>query len=351
MKKENGLTTRVNSFSTVSMFSGCGGLDLGVIGGFEYKNKKYSKNPFEIIKAYDFNPHCVETYKNNIGDHIELADLSSKDPFEIPKADILMGGFPCQDFSSCGPKKGLNSERGRLYQALIRYMNAHSPMIVIGENVPHLEKIDKGNAIKQIVSELSEAGPGYNFQVWKLYGPDYGLPQTRTRLFFIGTRADLPFAPEIPKPTHTDGFYNSIDWAINDLVKIKDDRVPNQSQYFKASIAKRGNGQGDEKNQKGLPSYTVRANAKSRVHFHYSLDRRLTVRECARLQTFPDDFIFTHSATSNIMQIGNAVPPILGHVVAKSIATYLRENDLLPGQNLKKKNIKTTLNRAYEAVL
>jgi DNA (cytosine-5)-methyltransferase 1 len=100
--------------------------------------------------------------------------------------------------------------------------------------------------------------------------------------------------------------------------------VPNQSQYFKASKAKKGNGQGDEKSKTGTPSYTIRANAKSRVQFHYYLDRRLTIRECARLQTFPDNFILPHSATTNIMQIGNAVPPMLAHKVALSISNFLQ---------------------------
>ena len=107
------------------------------------------------------------------------------------------------------------------------------------------------------------------------------------------------------------------------MEKIADETIPNQSQYFKASKAKKGNGQGDEVSLPDQPSYTIRANAKSRVQFHYALSRRLTVRECARLQTFPDSFFFPHSATTNVMQIGNAVPPMLGHRVASNIADWL----------------------------
>jgi len=313
------------SISVISFFSGCGGLDLGFRGGFSFKGKKYPKMPFNILKAYDYDEKCVVTYKKNIGDHIEQYDLSKIAPEDMPYADVVIGGFPCQDFSSCGPKRGLSSQRGRLYQALIKYMRHHKPKIVVGENVPHLLRINGGSAIKRILEELREED--YRFsEPWNLFAPAYGVPQRRRRIFLVGVRNDLTGAPEIPTETHASGFYPSIDWAIRDLESMTGDDMPNQGQYFAASRAKNGNGQGDETSMAGLPAYTVRANAKSRVQFHYKLDRRLTVRECARLQTFPDDFEFAHSATANIMQIGNAVPPVLGHVVAKSILDFLRKN-------------------------
>ena len=166
-------------------------------------------------------------------------------------------------------------------------------------------------------------------EVWKLFAPDYGVPQNRTRLIIVGVRKDLlRFGfPEAPVKTLTPENYHTTRWAIEDLEEVVDESVPNQSQYFKASRARRGNGQGDETSPADLPSYTIRANAKSRVQFHYRLDRRLTVRECARIQTFPDSFVFPHSATTNIMEIGNAVPPILGNLVARSIQKFMRKID------------------------
>jgi DNA (cytosine-5)-methyltransferase 1 len=158
-----------------------------------------------------------------------------------------------------------------------------------------------------------------------MFAPDFGVPQRRTRLFFICVRDDIQKLhgfPAMPKPKFV-GKHRSVEWAIGDLVGVTDDSVPNQSQYFGASRAKKGNGQGDESNKKDLPAYTIRANPKSRVQFHYSLDRRLTVRECARIQTFPDDFKFIHAKTASVSQIGNAVPPMLAYIVAKSIADYL----------------------------
>jgi DNA (cytosine-5)-methyltransferase 1 len=202
--------------------------------------------------------------------------------------------------------------------------HAH-PRIVVAENVPHLAKIGKGSVIDKIVADLETAGPGYRFEVWNLFAPKYGVPQNRTRLFFVGVRSDIQEHPVKPDPTHD--AYRTIDWAIGDLEQILDETVPNQSQYFNASKAKKGNGQGDEVSRAGTPAYTVRANAKSRVQFHYGASRRLTVRECARLQTFPDTFVFPHSATTNVMQVGNAVPPLLATQVAQSIATFLNHVD------------------------
>ena len=313
------------SYSVVSYFCGCGGLDLGFRGGFKYHNEDYRKLPFNILKAYDNEPRCIETYNNYFGhDCAEVKDLSSAKPNEMPKADILIGGFPCQEFSSCGPLGGLESERGRLYQTMIAYMNEHKPRMVIGENVINLERMEKGAVLQTIKNDLSNAG--YEVRVWKMFAPDYGVPQRRTRLFIICVRNDVYEKNGFPVEPNAEfkENYRSIEWAIGDLENITDNTIPNQGEYFGASKAKKGNGQGDESNQKDKPAYTIRANPKSRVQFHYSLDRRLTVRECARIQTFPDDFTFRFSKTVNISQIGNAVPPILAHLVAISVADYLR---------------------------
>jgi DNA (cytosine-5)-methyltransferase 1 len=312
------------AYSVVSYFCGCGGLDLGFRGDFRYHNENYERLPFAIRAAYDYEPRCVETYNGYFGaEHAHVKDLAKDEVDSIPKAEVLIGGFPCQEFSSCGPLGGLESERGRLYQTLIAYMKKHNPAIVIGENVINLERMENGEVLKTIKTDLSEAG--YKVEVWKMFAPDYGVPQRRTRLFFICVRNDIQEIhgfPEMPKPTFV-GSHRSIEWAIGDLIRVTDESVPNQSQYFGASRAKKGNGQGDESNKKDLPAYTIRANPKSRVQFHYSLDRRLTVRECARIQTFPDDFKFTHAKTASVSQIGNAVPPMLAYIVAKTIVEYL----------------------------
>ena len=311
-------------YSVVSYFCGCGGLDLGFRGDFKYHNEDYPKLPFNIMAAYDKDTRCVETYNKYFGNsHASITDLATVNVKSVPKAEILIGGFPCQEFSSCGPLGGIETERGRLYQTLIAYMNEHHPAVMIAENVINLERMENVVVLETIKTDLSNAG--YKVEVWKMFAPDYGVPQRRTRLFFICVKSDIhkKFGfPSKPMPQ----FHNkhrSIEWAIGDLMNITNGSVPNQDQYFGASRAKKGNGQGDENNKKDLPAYTIRANPKSRVQFHYSLNRRLTVRECARIQTFPDDFLFIHAKTTSVSQIGNAVPPMLAYKVAKAIVSYL----------------------------
>lgn len=318
------ITDKSNAYTTVSLFTGCGGLDLGFQGDFEVYGKKYDRNPFRTLSAYDNLDDAVSTYRLNLGNEIESRDLSEASEDQMPSADVLLGGFPCQDFSSSGPKVGVDGERGKLYMSLCRYMRHHRPKIVVGENVPHLGRLDGGRHLSQILSDFEDCG--YRFRVWELYCPEYGLPQSRRRLFLVGIRDDLEGFPKKPKPTHLAQFF-SIDQALKDLEAIDNEAVTNQSQYFVASKATAGGGQGDHTNRRGEVAYCIRANARGRIQFHYDLDRRLTVRECARLQSFPDDFVFPFTTQRNLTLIGNAVPPIVAHQVANSIGDYLESTN------------------------
>lgn len=309
----------------VSMFCGCGGMDLGFLGGFQSLGHYYPQLPFRVVQAYDLDGKAVDTYRLNIDDHVSQADLTKLNARDIPGSDILLGGFPCQDFSSCGPKVGFEGSRGRLYRVMVDYMKVHQPMAVVAENVPHLAKLSGGTLLQTIVSEFEQTG--YSFRVWNISCPDYGLPQNRTRLFFVGVRNDVASAfgrPLCPEPKFFMR-HRTIDEAIDDLILVDDESVVNQSQYFVATRATRGAGQGDQCSARGEVAYAVRANPKARVHFHYELARRLTVRECARLQSFPDQFVFPFSTSTNFMQIGNAVPPIIAHQVASEIALFISQ--------------------------
>ena len=321
VNKMNNRNDTSHCYSTISLFSGICGLDLGFEGGFDYKDDHYPKLPFNVLSAYEVDAKCVETVRLNLPKiPIKEMELDIENVQGLKKAEVLIGGFPCQDFSSCGPQRGLSSSRGQLYRVMTSYMSKHRPKIVCAENVINLKRMQNGVVLETIVKDFE--AEGYRVEVWNLYAPDYGIPQSRRRLFIMCIRDDLIGFPEKPLPEFADK-YRTTRWAISDLENVTGNSVPNQGQYFKASKAKNGNGQGDETNPADHPSYTIRANAKSRIQFHYNLGRRLTVRECARLQTFPDTFAFPHSATASIMQIGNAVPPLLAYEIAKSLCKYL----------------------------
>lgn len=304
------------------MFSGCGGMDLGFLGGFNYRGERYATLPYELVGAFDNDVKCKTTYDLNFQHPLTVCDLGSASVEAFPEADVLIGGFPCQEFSICGPRGGIDSRRGGLFRAMSRYAKARRPSAIVGENVAHLSSINGGADLRTIRASLNRAG--YRTKVFPVYAPDYGVPQSRKRIIIVGIRSDIRGDFNLLPPANVP--LRSIAWAIDDLKSIADESVPNQSQYFKAGLAPSGHGQGDERNNRSLPAYTIRANSKSRVQFHYELNRRLTVRECARIQTFPDSFIFPNEATPNIRQIGNAVPPLLAHEIARQLADFLTRN-------------------------
>jgi DNA (cytosine-5)-methyltransferase 1 len=313
-----------NGATVISFFSGGGGLDLGLLGGFHHLGRHYPALPFRIVGAYDHNKGAVETYRLNIGNHVHQVDLGSANMRQLPSADVLIGGFPCQSFSVNGNRKGLlDLNRGQLYLAMVDYMATHQPKIVIGENVPFLAKMDDGAVLAKIISDLEQVGYRTKWSLFNL--PDFGLPSRRQRIIITCVRSDIHEAngfPDDPTPSHLDGWV-TIDGAIDDLIAVTDETIANQSQFCVARRALGGQGQGDETSQIGKLGYLVRANGSSKIHFHYKLKRRLTVREAARLQGFPDEFVFPHAILENFGIIGNAVPPIFAHHLGKSLADYL----------------------------
>ena len=304
------------TYTALSLFSGCGGLDLGFHGGFPALGRLFPRNRISILEAHDSDPDCVAAYELNLGSS-RLTDLSRVGAIELPKADILLGGFPCQDFSSSGTKLGTLSERGQLYQTLVEYAARHHPRVVVGENVPLLAKLHGGRYLHEIADAFEDIG--YRLTVWRVVCQEYGLPQSRTRLFLIACPEDGPQ----PGAFVADRSRVSIDEALADLESISDESVANQSQYFVSDVATAGGGQGDHVNERGRFAYTIRANPRGRIQFHYALERRLTVRECARLQGFPDSFVFPYTTQRNVKLIGNAVPPTIAHLVAQRIVAFL----------------------------
>lgn len=337
------IAQRDKQLKVVSLFSGCGGLDLGFLGDFrlfDIKNLLHlPKNSYEIVWANDIDKKAVETYESNIGNHITCADISGIPDSEIPNCDIVLGGFPCQDFSIAGKKKGFGSERGNLYKQMLRIVENKQPKAFVAENVkniisPTMIDLEKNQpVIKTIVDDFKKIG--YKVSYKCLYAPDYGIPQRRERVFIVGIRDDLNKEFKFPIPIHPQ---MSSMQAIDDLWgKENDLSIHNHNQVSLAKFRppSRVGTQGNQMIPANGPSHVMRAEHHMNIQAHYrTLDpdkcikdrsnwRRLTVREAARLQTFPDDFKFSGTKSSCYRQVGNAVPPMLGWYIARALQAAL----------------------------
>lgn len=333
------LTNRINTFDTkissrikftvLSLFAGCGGLDLGFKGGFTYLGKKYPKNNFEIIWANEINEQAVKTYKNYFGDHIVCDDIKNIDDIELPQADIVLGGFPCQDFSIAGKRRGLTVERGRLYLQMKRVIDVVKPKAFVAENVKNLMMMKNGIILKTIINDFKQSG--YNVYYHLFHAAYYGVPQNRERIIIYGIRNDINVIPKLPLESNDCDEWVTSKMAIDDLwSKLGDSNIPNHTKkdYSKAKFYEGKRTQGNIRIEANKIAPTIRAEHHGNIEGHYrtlgdendlTSWRRLSVRECARLQTFPDDFIFPCAASYAYKQIGNAVPPVLAWHIAKSL--------------------------------
>jgi DNA (cytosine-5)-methyltransferase 1 len=321
-------TKATKRHSVVSLFAGCGGFDLGIRGGFDVLGKRYKRLPFDLHWANDFNPKACETYGRNLGEHIRCGDIREilKEPtaYGFPSsADVVAGGFPCQAFSHAGKRLGFDDPRGQLYLSMIETVRRLQPKVFIAENVRGLLTHGGGETFKTILSDFNSLG--YTL-TWSLYkAKEYGVPQTRERVIVVGTRAGLPTFehPAIATPTPI-----TAKQALSDLESVEWGAVANH-EWAKC---KKNKGQGNGTIKADAPAPTMRAEHHGNIEFHYSLPRRLSAREAARIQTFPDTFEFLRCTGDAYRQIGNAVPPVLGWHVAKSLAEYLEKNGAGPGK-------------------
>lgn len=335
---------RINTkkiFKVVSLFSGCGGMDLGFKGGFEFLSRPYAKNPFEIIFVNDIFKEALQVYEHNFQHKTTLQDITKLDMNKIPQADIVIGGFPCQDFSLAGKRRGLESERGRLYQQMIKVIKHCNAKMFIAENVDGIRlnkanKEVKNSALDIILKDFEKLGYIVKYKV--LNAADYGVPQLRKRVIITGVRKDIYQNIYYPLSTHSDdNKTNKAAWvtskdAIDDLWdKIDSDSVLNHTSrdYSKAKFYPGKKTQGNTRISAYRPSCTIRAEHHGNIEAHYRTTlpdendmsgwRRLSIRECARIQSFPDDYHFNVSASSAYKMIGNAVPPVLAWHIARAV--------------------------------
>lgn len=207
-----------------SLFCGCGGSDLGLLGGFSYLGHHYPRLNYEIVFAIDFDKYAVETYNRNFIHQAVCADVADIDFKQLPYTDLLIGGFPCQSFSTVNPTKNTNDERANLYKQIVRFLKEKSPKYFICENVKGLLTLQKGAIIKKIVTEFEEVGYKVQFRLMK--AAEFGIPQRRERVFIIGVRHDIDCSYQYPSPI------NSVDEAVPLRAVIERLDIQEEKYYF-----------------------------------------------------------------------------------------------------------------------
>ena len=303
---------------TVSLFCGAGGLDLG-----------FKEAGFNLVWSNDFDKYAVQTYRENLGNHVVYGDLNEIDPNDIPLTDVLIGGFPCQPFSMMGSELGFKDTRGTLFfriTEIIRnqQMRGNTPQVLVLENVRRLLTHDKGATFKTIIHELKELGyENINYQV--LNTADYGLPQTRNRLFLVCFRnPDVVF--NFPKK-------EELELTLQDLLEDGVDDKYFLSDRILPTILANGSGNYYSKSEIDLKVARPLCATMHKMHRacqdNYVTDggriRRLTPREAARLQGFPNDFVIPVSDTQAYRQFGNAVSVPVARKIAEAVLEAISE--------------------------
>ncbi|OGF64987.1 DNA (cytosine-5-)-methyltransferase [Candidatus Giovannonibacteria bacterium RIFCSPHIGHO2_02_42_15] len=311
----------------------------------ENKNSIYR---IESVWANDYDADTCKTYARNIHNGNEkgvaCAPVQDIDFKKVPKFDVLAFGFPCNDFSVVGEQKGFDGKFGPLYSYGVKAINIHNPKWFIAENVSGLQSANGGNAFKQILRDLGSAGKGYTLTPHLYKFEEYGVPQQRHRIVIIGIRKDLGLQFKAPAPTTK---YN----YVNARLAIENPRIPNNAPNHELTKQSTGvierlkhipagenawysgipkhlrlNVKGARMSQiykrldPNKPSYTITGSGGGGTHvYHWSENRALTNRERARLQSFPDDFIFAGSKESARKQIGMAVPPVGAQAIIEAV--------------------------------
>ena len=313
----------------VSLFAGCGGLDLGFV-----------KSGHKIVLATDFDKDCKVTYDYNFDHTMLLKDVKELKGEELPEYDLLAGGFPCQGFSVANLYRDVKDERNELYLEIVRLLNETKPKYFLAENVPGILSLGKGEVVKQIIKEFSECGDGYRVEKFLLNAADYGVPQARKRVIFLGVSkniaqelSNLLFNNFPPKPTHSStggkGLkpYVTLRDAIGNLPEpytIEGEKINNH--YGTKHKVKINGYMGNRALSWDKPGPTMVGRGGGTggpvIAVHPNLHRRFTVRETARIQSFPDDFIFHGSISSQFRQIGNAVAVNFGYNLGKVLKDF-----------------------------
>lgn len=326
----------------ISLFSGAGGLDLG-----------FKKAGFEVLIANEYDKSIWKTYEKNHKNPLIRGDIRQIESSVFPDdCDGIIGGPPCQSWSEAGALRGIDDARGQLFYEFIRLLKDKQPKFFVAENVSGMMAKRHTEAVQNIIHHFESAGKGYNVYIQMLNANDFNVPQDRQRVFYIGFRRDLEITnflfptPIKTKLTLKDAIWDLKSNAIPALEKNKTNgttcSVLNH-EYFTGSFSTIFMSRNRVRTWE-QPSFTIQAsgrqaplhpqaplmefvekNLRKFVEGSEHLYRRLSVRECARIQTFPDDFKFYYtSLDTGYKMIGNAVPVNLAYAVAQQIMEYLK---------------------------
>lgn len=325
----------------VSLFAGCGGLDLGLIN-----------SGHEIVLATDFDKDCKLTYDKNFDHPLLLKDVKELKGSKLPDYDLLTGGFPCQGFSVANLYRDVKDERNELYLEIVRFLNETNPKYFLAENVPGIMSLGKGEVVKQIMKEFSEIGKedgklGYEVHKYKLNAADYGVPQGRKRVIFLGVSKEINkekrrelFDNFPPKKTNSIKIEDNLPpqktlrEAIGDLPEPYTNEGEKILNHYGTKHRVKINGyMGNRKLSWDKPGPTMVGRGGGTggpvIAVHPNCERRFTVRETARIQSFPDDFEFLGSTSSQFRQIGNAVAVDFAYHLGKVLKDF-EEGNLKP---------------------
>ena len=319
----------MEKLKVASLFCGCGGTDVGLLGDFEFLGNHYASNDLEIVYANDIDDNACNIFKENFGIEPDNRDIREVTSDEIPEFDILTGGFPCQSFSiiAQNPKRlGVKDERGKLFFEMCRILREKQPKCFIAENVKGILTANKKSAFPLIIKEFEESGYDVSYSI--LNSANYGVPQKRERVIIVGFRKDLGIKFEFPDVIVSD------EEAFTPLSKVIENEV--DEKYFfsqravdgmmrKRASMNKGRAQDITKpcNTVGAHLAKVSLNSTDPVLLVNERYRRFTPREVARIQSFPESFELVGSEAAQYRALGNAIPPVMFWYVAKTVREKL----------------------------
>ena len=320
------------SLKVASLFCGCGGTDVGLLGGFDFLGDNYAKNPMEIVYANDIEESACRIFEENFGVIPDRRDIRTVPASEIPEIDVLTGGFPCQSFSivAQNPKRlGYKDERGMLFFEMCRILREKQPKCFIAENVKGLLSANKGEAFPLIISEFEKSG--YQVTHKLINAAAFGVPQKRERVVIVGIRNDLGFKYEFPNDVLTEDDYAVLGSVVENQVDEKYFFSEKAVQGMRAAKRDMNKGRAQDLNKPcntvGSHLAKVSLNSTDPVLLDGGRYRRFTPREVARIQSFPESFKLIGVEGAQYRALGNAIPPVMFWYVSHQLCKLLKENN------------------------